>query len=661
MRKLAPPLLIFLAYLLIAAIITYPAVAQIDTHLIGHPHSDAYEYIGVTWSIRHALETGGNPLFAGQMLYPDGIPAALALSVTLQWLPTLLLSTVLPLTAAFNLAALLTLALNGLAMFAFVRRLTGSAPAAFLAGTVWLAYPAFQGQLGAAHIGLLALWGAPLFAAAALDVTAGDRSRRRILAAGALFTLSLLGSPTLVLYLMTPLSAFLMARALWRRERILPLLAALALGGALWLPFVLPALTNRTDSDALTFDIEGDVRYSAPLVAIIAPSFYHPLYADLGYPRRALGAEPFEQTGYVGIAAALIGFVGLIRRRAARPWLLLAAAAWVLSLGPLLKVEDAPLVVTFDGTATPISLPWALLGDLPGVDFFRTPARFNFAVGFAVAVLTGFGAEVLLPSTRRGALRGWVVALPAAALILFDYQAWFPLASIPGSAPQPIRALSADPAVRAVFDLPATHPLIVKEAMFLMTQHGKPILTGQIARATPFSAAKAAVLQATLDPALLDAAGVDVIIVHRYLEDPPGGFDARLSALAGDPVYQDERYAVYRLPPYQGAPPAFTALTPAATVPDALPIHFFAPEPGQVTFRAALDADGRTVTAALGDDAPLARWQIAGETEVALTFAIAAGYHTLTLALDPPCTRILAPALTCRALRAAWTTLEPLP
>ncbi|NUQ06902.1 MAG: hypothetical protein HUU31_23680, partial [Anaerolineae bacterium] len=64
---------------------------------------------------------------------------------------------------------------------------------------------------------------------------------------------------------------------------------------------------------------------------------------------------------------------------------------------------------------------------------------------------------------------------------------------------------------------------------------------------------------------------------------------------------------------------------------------------------------------ALGDDAPLARWQIAGETEVALTFAIAAGYHTLTLALDPPCTRILAPALTCRALRAAWTTLEPLP
>ncbi|MBL8133061.1 MAG: hypothetical protein JNL42_14465, partial [Anaerolineae bacterium] len=629
MRKLAPPLVIFLAYLLIAAIITYPAVTQIDTHLIGHPHSDAYEYIGVTWSIRHALETGGSPLFAGQMLYPDGIPAALALSVTLQWLPTLLLSTVLPLTAAFNLAALLTLALNGLAMFAFARRLTGSAPAAFLAGVVWLAYPAFQGQLGAAHIGLLALWGAPLFAAAALDLGAGDHSRRRILAAGALFTLSLLGNPTLLLYLMMPLSAFLLARALWQRERILPLLAALALGGALWLPFALPALASRANSDTLAFDIEGDVRYSAPLVAIIAPSFYHPLYADLGYPRRALGAEPFEQTGYVGIAAALIGFAGLTRRRAARPWLLLAAAAWVLSLGPLLKVEDSPLVVTFDGTATPISLPWALIGDLPGVDFFRTPARFNFAVGFAVAVLTGFGGEVLLRSTRRGALRGWGVALTAAALILFDYQMWFPLASIPGSAPQPIRALSADPDIRAVFSLPATHPLIVKEAMFLMTQHGKPILTGQIARATPFSEAKAAVLQETLDPALLDAAGVDVIIVHRYLEDAPGGFDARLSALAGDPVYQDERYAIYRLPPYQGAPPAFAALTLAATVPDALPIHFFAPEPGQVTFRAALDADGRAVTAALDDGEPLARWGITGETEIELTFAVTAGYHTL--------------------------------
>ncbi|MBL8130599.1 MAG: hypothetical protein JNL42_01970, partial [Anaerolineae bacterium] len=78
-------------------------------------------------------------------------------------------------------------------------------------------------------------------------------------------------------------------------------------------------------------------------------------------------------------------------------------------------------------------------------------------------------------------------------------------------------------------------------------------------------------------------------------------------------------------------------------------------------FRAALDADGRAVTAALDDGEPLARWGITGETEIELTFAVTAGYHTLMLALDPPCTRAIAPALTCRDLRAAWTTLEPLP
>ncbi|MBK8027347.1 MAG: hypothetical protein IPK19_39625 [Chloroflexi bacterium] len=670
MKKAAPLFLITCLYLLIAVVITYPVIAQLDSRLIGHHLSDAYEYIGVTWSIKTALTAGANPLFVPQMLYPEGIPAALALSLLLEWMPPLLLSYVMSLAAAFNVSTLLTLALNGLAMFVLARKLMGGRPghwpAAFLAGLVWMTYPAFQGQMGAAHTGLLALWGGPLFAGVALDLPDRSLTDRRawpkILLAAVLFTLGLLGNPTLLLYIMTPIAAFLLARTLWRRERFLPLIAAVVLGGLLWLPLALPSLVSRADADTLVLDIGGDVRYSAPIVSIVAPSFYHPLFGDLEYPRRAIGAEPFEQTGYLGIVAGLIVLWALICRPAARPWLMLAVVAWVFSLGPLLKVEDRPLLVEIENgaqtIATPISLPWALFGDLPGLSFFRTPARFNFAVGFAVAVMVGFGTAALLPSTRRG----WALALPVAALILFDYQLWWPMPTNTATVPEPIRALGEDPEIRAVFNVPATHPLIVKEAMFLLTQHGKPILTGQIARETPLKVSKSAILETTLDPGLLDAAGVDVIIVHRYLE-VPDGLETRLFNLAGDPIYQDERFAVYRLPEYDGPPPGFTALTPTdgVQVTDAAPIHFYAPDAGRATLRGLVTAEGRVVTASLDEGTPLVGWTVVGMSTIEHTFDFEAGYHTLDLILDPPCTRVLSPALTCDGMTVEWTTLETAP
>src|SRR5690606_40985967 len=62
-----------------------------------------------------------------------------------------------------------------------------------------------------------------------------------------------------------------------------------------------------------------------------------------------------------------------------------------------------------------------------------------------------------------------------------------------------------------------------------------------IARQTPIDPAKLTILQATFDPALLDATGADVIILHREWDDEAGVLEATLHDRFGPPLYEDER------------------------------------------------------------------------------------------------------------------------
>ncbi|MCC6804269.1 MAG: hypothetical protein IT319_15415, partial [Anaerolineae bacterium] len=360
-------LLVFLLYLGVAVVITYPLITVIGTRLIGHPFGDAYEYTHHIWWIKTALQTGQNPFFMPNLVYPDGLAAPLLWSLPLQSFPAWLFAFAMPLPAAFNVSALLTLALNGWAMFVLVRYLIrrihhaasvgahGRAPLqnslapALVAGLVFMLYPAFQGQLGAAHVGLLTLYPAPLYLWALLRLRDARRARGWILGAALLFVVSLWGSLVLLVYLIAPITLFygatLVVSCDWLVLR--RTLAALVLGAVLALPFVVPlALDSSTPAET------GSVRYSADLLGVVAPSFYHPLFANWEYNRRVLGLEPFETMAYVGVVAAALALVAVWKVRAARGWLALALAAWVFSLGPLLRVNGELLAARIDGYAS---------------------------------------------------------------------------------------------------------------------------------------------------------------------------------------------------------------------------------------------------------------------------------------------------------------------
>ena len=132
-------------------------------------------------------------------------------------------------------------------------------------------------------------------------------------------------------------------------------------------------------------------------------------------------------------------------RRRARFWLLLAALAWIASLGPLLKIFDSPISLTADGHPSYVALPWALVQNLPILNLIRTPVRFNFTIGLAVAILVGYGAFVVSEwLARRWSRRAANGLLTVAALLLVvDFQWFVPVPAIDAEIPAAVRALSA--------------------------------------------------------------------------------------------------------------------------------------------------------------------------------------------------------------------------
>jgi hypothetical protein len=701
---------VYLLYLLVAVVITYPLITVLDSRVIGHPFGDSTEYLRHIWWFKHALQTGLSPFDQPLLLYPDGISGALLWSIPLQSFPAWLLAFVMPLPAAFNVAALLRLALNGWAMWLLVQYLTTGQGArgifpALLAGLVFMLYPAFQGQLAVGHTGLLAVWPTPLLALALLRLR--EDARWIGLAAG-LFVMSSWGGLVLLIYLVAPVVVLVLwlARADGRALRRMGV--ALLLGGLISALFILPSLGDAAPNS-------GAVTFSASLLAVVSPSFNHPLYAGLEYPRRVIGVDPFEGASYIGLVG---GGLALMGARRARSWLALALIAWVFSLGPLLKVYDSPLVVNVGGYITPIPLPWALFQSLPGLDIARTPARFNFTVGLAVAVMAGYGAawlfnldrgsvhrqrlkppaaekpsplkglkiRVFSPSRRKsvgcfplGATRqiapttrvemlsrfsglgnlvsryGWrgVLVFILALLIILDYQFFWPLPTIPAAIPDVVAALGAREGVRAVFNLPWAHPLVDKDGLYLQTAHGLPMIGGHVARETPLDPAKGWLLQTTLDPALLHAAGADIIILHKEWDEPE--LEAFTREQLGTPFYEDERIALFETPTADA--PGFIAAPPRIQS-DRADLYFYAPAPGEVILTGRVSGDaGRVISISLDDEA--IHWTIQSEIALRVPLRVErAGYHTVSIAADPACPRLLDAALRCRGFSFEGLAVE---
>jgi len=570
-------LLVYLFFLTIAILITWPLVTVLSTHFAGYPFGDAHEMTRHIWWFKYALQYGQPLIFQPLLGYPDGMQGVILWSDPLQFFPAWLFAFVMPLPAAYNLQCLLNLALNGWAAYFLLWKLTdGKRSPALLAGVVFMAAPTMQGHLAGGHGGLLVQWPLPLLAWSLLRLRASSgqpsaislkSDLRVIFPAIIYFVLLPLGHTLQLIYAGLPLVGVFGLTLLVKREwqALRRLILVVIIGIALLFVFLLPVLEVTLDTSAYTEE-GGGVAFSIDLLGVVTPSFNHPLYGQLDYTRRVLGINIVEGSSYVGIVAGLLALIAIWKVRASRWWLLLGGVAWILAMGPLLKVFDTPVSLRTSEFSTFVTLPWALVADLPGFNLARTPGRFGFVMALAVAVMAGFGATWLLSAVSRQlsakeqdainhnrafrfsfSPQFSVLSPLLILLVLLDYQSFWPLPTYSAEIPQAVRDLAERDDVRAVFNIPWDNVLAAKDALWLQTAHEKPLIAGQVTRRTPVSPAKLTILEQTLDPALLNEAGADLVILHKQY-DGDGKLAENARNKFGTPYYEDGQLALWDVP-----------------------------------------------------------------------------------------------------------------
>ncbi|MEN9934657.1 MAG: hypothetical protein RLZZ387_1236 [Chloroflexota bacterium] len=617
-RKQHPILAPALGYLALTLIVFAPILPHLTSAIPGGPvaNSDGWQNVWNLWWVHKAVAALQNPFYTTYLYHPHGTPLYLQTLNASNGLLVLPVTALLGPVAGYNVALLLAFTLCGIGAYLLALRVSGSRVAAFVGGAIFAFSPfhltkAWDGQLEQIAIQWVAFYALFLLRAAE------DFRRRDAFVAG-LF-LALIGYTSWYYFfffaIYTAIFALIWlaaARSWLARRRITAQFVITALSGALALaPILLPALVAvRAGRSAATPEPPYDPNnpldliliHSANLYDIFLPSGLHPLW---GGAVEALVREwhPYiaawnVSLGYTALALALAGLV-LARgdRRPATdnpqpttddrrsmtsaaapsssvprpcsslgrspwPWALIALAALVLSLGPLLHVGSL---------RTGVPLPYALLLSLPGADIARRPSHFVVIAVLMLAPLTALGLRVLLerlPTTRRT-----LALVTVAALLLIEY---FPPAwPLHLAAQHPYYArLRGDSG--ALIDLPARPESA--EPLRAQIVHELPVVGGYVSRLPyyPFvwtvpgvrqlwagQPDERALLPERPDDGLVAMSyyGVRHVVVHW---DALGGrarrqMEAALTqALPGvAPVYADERLSAYRLPETASRPLTF--------------------------------------------------------------------------------------------------------
>ncbi|MCI0649328.1 MAG: hypothetical protein L0346_31180 [Chloroflexi bacterium] len=581
-------------YTLLAIAISWPAARDLTSKLVGRQAHDVLHHVWVIWRVKEVV-LGRQPLFYAPLLYyPTGISILFNSTGPLIGLFALPFWPWGPI-AAYNGTVLIELTLSGYCMYLLARSLGFTRPVAIFAGTFLLVAPLHLGGLLIAHLEKVFIGLFPLVLLALGHALNLERSRRWTIFIGITLLSTLLhnGLHFVIAFFSV---AFFMVVALIQAlpsERRLLLNRFLLIGISLVI-FVAPLLFSVAQTSYNPF-VPVDVNLESTLFQPdLAELFMPPSFTRLGGSMREQldwagqiqsGVETNVYIPWTILLLSLAAVAG--RQKRLLPWALFSLAWVVLSLGPSLQILGRR---HFTEYGLPVTLPYAFLTALPGLDFLRTPGRLMLMGYVGLGILACFGlAWVCQRFPKRAA---FIVTLITGFMLLETWPQPWPQSSLP-TVPDFYRQIAGDDEVYGVFDLPiqpnSTYWMYVRQAsyyQFFQMTHHKGIPSGYLSRVYSGSPIFPCLIPSWSQPELmvngrpadcvanalydLAANNYRYVVWHKpasnFIEYVPGSWGEQVSAefiqrtfANQEPLVDDTLVTVYAVPP-------ITATNPAPTI-----------------------------------------------------------------------------------------------
>jgi hypothetical protein len=576
-------------YVLLTAIMFWPVVGHLGTRILSDG-GDGAAYLWNLWAIPRALLGGSNPFDTHEIFYPVGAHTAFNTNMPLVSVLSWPLQKLFGLGVAANLVQLSGVVLSGFTAYLLAEHVTGSRPAAFVAGAAFTFAP--YRFLHAAHYDLTHLEFLPLGLLALLllyealpsatpaAVVGGTppvpRARRRALAFGAVVGLTLLTSLTYFIFLL--IACAVVAAWRWRetlrRETVARLAQAVAVAAVVSAPLLIVVA-----EDLLTFHTLDRIRdwghadnYSANLWSWVTPSSVQRLWGDRFTHVNDVWTGG-ERTAFAGFTILALAAVGVWAGRRRGVWVALATSFVLLSFGPFLHVghRRGGRFIRY-GIRYTYPMPYWLLNSVPVLNGVRVPGRFAVVAVLALDVLAAFGLAWLMGrlASRHGARLALLAPAVALVLVVVEFLPQGVVTQNPGI-PKPYSAIAADRDRRAVLEVPlqwrtgfgdfgdvqGDHSIF----LYYATRHGKPLAGGMVARYPARSRrallshpvySQVVALQegdlaaVTFSAADLRQAGIGYVVYHR--DRPRPAAEAYLGELQLPVLADDGTILVWKVP-----------------------------------------------------------------------------------------------------------------
>ncbi len=509
------------AYLALAILLTYPLVLRATTHVAGDGSDDPALAWNLWWVPYALTHLGANPIYTNYMFYPIGLNLAFYTLTYLNAFLSIPIQHTFNLVFAANVNLWFSFAVSGLGTYLLVSHLLQVSGfglqnrqletrnlklAAFAAGAVYAfsANKLLYASLGQFNIAS-SHW-IPFYVLFLLKATADRRppTANR-------FSIANLRSP---IYYGTLLGLFLLFQALsefiyasflilftalylayrllasrWRLITDHRLLLTLSVAALVFVVPMFPILAAMfqdmaTEGDFIQSGLGFADVFSSDALGFVVPSRLHPIFGEL----EAQFHFAYTNFAYLGFTALALALLALWRVPCARVWGIFGAIFVLISLGPELRVNGAPL---------DLPMPFDVLLEIPFVKGNRYPSRWSVMVTLALAVLVGYGLAGLLPRVGKRLEAGggkWrlptVYCLLLTALLFEHLSTPLPLSDmrIPGVYQTIARdagnfsVLEIPLAWRNGFRMTGTLDQAMMFAQWYQTAHRRPILGGNTSR-----------------------------------------------------------------------------------------------------------------------------------------------------------------------------------